>query len=252
LIRPERGAALAYIDYEQQEFGIAGALSGDAAMKEAYASGDPYLAFARQAGAVPPDATRETHRAEREQFKLCALGIQYGMGAASLETLLGSTEGQAQELIASHRSVYRRYWAWSRATEREARSKELMQSVFGWRLNVRPDTRRGTIRNFPLQANGAEILRLACCLLIDRGIPVCAPVHDAVLIEGPSGEIEEVVTICREVMQEASEIVLGGFPLRTEVKVVRSPDRYMDERGRPFWEEVMGDAGTCPMGREGT
>src|SRR5262249_27157597 len=47
LIKPAEGMALAYVDYEQQEFGIAAALSGDAAMKDAYASGDPYLAFAK-------------------------------------------------------------------------------------------------------------------------------------------------------------------------------------------------------------
>src|SRR4051812_27815375 len=49
LIKPAEGTALAYVDYEQQEFGIAAALSCDAAMQEAYRSGDPYLAFAKQA-----------------------------------------------------------------------------------------------------------------------------------------------------------------------------------------------------------
>src|SRR5262249_28770799 len=52
LIRPECGWGLAYIDWSQQEFGIAAALSGDVAMRAAYESGDPYLAFARQAGAI--------------------------------------------------------------------------------------------------------------------------------------------------------------------------------------------------------
>ena len=62
LIRPADEMALAYVDWEQQEFGIAAALSGDAAMQSAYATGDPYLAFAKQAGAVPGDATKETHK----------------------------------------------------------------------------------------------------------------------------------------------------------------------------------------------
>jgi DNA polymerase-1 len=80
LIRPEPGMAVAYIDYAQQEFGIAAALSGDPAMLAAYMSGDPYLEFAKQAGAVPSDGTREAHGAVRELFKTCALGVQYGMG----------------------------------------------------------------------------------------------------------------------------------------------------------------------------
>jgi DNA polymerase I len=51
---------VAYIDWSQQEFGIAAALSGDIAMQAAYGSGDPYLDFAKQAGAVPRHATKTT------------------------------------------------------------------------------------------------------------------------------------------------------------------------------------------------
>lgn len=71
LIQPKSGHGIAYIDWSQQEFGIAAALSGDPLMQEAYLSGDPYLAFAKQAGAVPVDATKQSHKAERDQFKAC-------------------------------------------------------------------------------------------------------------------------------------------------------------------------------------
>ena len=57
LIKPPPGYGIAYVDWSQQEFGIAAALSDDANMQAAYRSGDPYLAFAKQAGAVPADAT---------------------------------------------------------------------------------------------------------------------------------------------------------------------------------------------------
>ena len=43
LIKPPPGCAVAYVDWQQQEFGIAAALSGDTAMQAAYRSGDPYL-----------------------------------------------------------------------------------------------------------------------------------------------------------------------------------------------------------------
>ncbi len=58
-------------------------------MMEAYRTGDPYLAFAKQAGAAPPDATKKTHGPLREKFKSCALGVLYGMGAASLAARIG-------------------------------------------------------------------------------------------------------------------------------------------------------------------
>jgi DNA polymerase I len=73
LIKPPPGSAVAYIDWSQQEFGIAGALSGDTKMMDAYSSGDPYLTFAKQAQAVPTDATKKSHPNERELFKQCVL-----------------------------------------------------------------------------------------------------------------------------------------------------------------------------------
>ena len=84
LIKPSPGFGLAYIDWAQQEFGIAAALSKDNLMIEAYLSGDPYLEFGKQAGIVPSHATKESHRVQREQFKACVLAVQYGMGAKSL------------------------------------------------------------------------------------------------------------------------------------------------------------------------
>jgi DNA polymerase-1 len=60
LIKPPPGHAVAYVDWSQQEFGIAAALSGDTTMQAAYRSGDPYLTFGKQAGAIPADATQTT------------------------------------------------------------------------------------------------------------------------------------------------------------------------------------------------
>jgi hypothetical protein len=239
LIRPAEGMALAYVDWEQQEFGIGAALSGDPAMVEAYRSGDPYLTFARQAKAVPPDATKRSHKAERELFKVCALGVQYGMQAESLARRIGRPAAEARELLRLHRRTYPAYWRWSDAVQDFAMLHSFLQTAFGWRVHVGPDANPRSLRNFPLQANGAEMLRLACCLATERGVRVCAPVHDALLVEGPADAIGEVVAETQRAMREASELVLPGFPLRTEAKVVRWPDRYVDDRGRRMWEAVQ-------------
>ena len=61
-----------------------------------------------------------------------------------------------------------------------------------------------SLANFPMQANGAEMLRLACCLATERGHCVCCPVHDALLVEGPADEIEDVVAETQAAMHEAS------------------------------------------------
>jgi DNA polymerase I-like protein with 3'-5' exonuclease and polymerase domains len=89
-----------------------------------------------------------------------------------------------------------------------------------------------------MQANGAEMLRIACILLTQAGIKVCAPVHDALLIEAPLDELDATVEKAQALMKEASAIVLDGFELRSDAKLVRYPDRFMDKRGAVMWDKV--------------
>jgi DNA polymerase I len=100
-----------------------------------------------------------------------------------------------------------------------------LHTVFGWTIQVGPDANPRSLRNSPCQANGAEMMRLACCLATERGANVVAPVHDALMIEGPADSIEEIVARTQEAMAEASAVVLDGFRLRSDVNIVRCPDR---------------------------
>jgi hypothetical protein len=63
---------------------------------------------------------------------------------------------------------------------------DIAVTVFGWPVRVGDRSNPRFLRNFPMQANGAEMLRVACCLGTERrGIEICAPIHDAVLICAP-------------------------------------------------------------------
>ena len=239
LICPSPGTALALLDWQQQEFGIAAALSGDAAMQAAYLSGDPYLAIAIGASAAPADATAVTHPQVRDRFKACALGVQYGMGAGRLARQLGASRIDAIELIRAHKNACPRFWSWSDATETQGLLHRELWSVLGWRLAIGADANPRSLRNFPMQANGAEMLRLACCLATEAGITVCAPIHDALLIEAPLREIAANVAAVSQMMAEASATVLDGFALRTSVRVVRSPEHWTDARGQAVWAAVQ-------------
>jgi DNA polymerase-1 len=238
LIKPPSGYGIAYVDWAQQEFGIAAALSGDPLMMDAYRSGDPYLAFAKQAGAAPADATKATHKAVRDQFKACVLAVQYGMGAEALAQRIAQPPIYARELLRLHRETYRIFWAWSDRVEIHAMLGGSLQTAFGWRVQVPQKSNGRSLRNFPMQANGAEMLRLACCIGTEQGIEVCAPVHDAVLICASLDRLDADVARMQEAMCEASRIVLDGFELGTDANVVRYPDRYMDERGTLMWDRV--------------
>jgi hypothetical protein len=240
LIKPPPGYGVAYIDWAQQEFGIAAALSGDTAMQEAYKSGDPYLTFAKQAGAVPAHATKQTHSSQRELFKQCALATQYGMEAQSLAMWIAQPTIVARNLLRAHRETYRRFWQWSDAAVDTAMLHGSINTVYGWRYRIGESSNPRSLRNFPMQANGAEMLRIACCLATERGIEVCAPVHDAVLICAPLHRLEADIAGMRAAMAEASRAVLQGFELGTDVKIIQHPNRYMDGRGREMWDRVIG------------
>jgi DNA polymerase-1 len=240
VIKPPRGYAAAYVDWRQHEFATAAGLSGDRAMQAAYQSGDPYLAFAKQAHAVPADATKATHGSQRELFKQCVLAVQYGMEAKSLALRIGRPPIVARDLLRAHRETYRTFWKWSDAAVDTAMLTGSLHTVFGWHVHVGETSNPRSLRNFPMQANGAEMMRLAACLATERGIEVCAPVHDAFLICAPLDRLEDDVAAMRAAMAEASRIVLGGFELGTDVSVTRWPDRYMDSRGRVMWDRVTG------------
>lgn len=238
-IRPRPGFGLAYVDWSQQEFGIAAALSKDGNMIAAYLSGDPYLKFAKQAGAVPADATKKSHKAEREQFKACVLATQYGMGPESLALRINQPVAQARELLALHRRTYPVFWAWSEGAVNEAVLGGHLWTTFGWQFHLCEPPNDRSLRNFPMQANGAEMMRIASILLVQHGIGLCAPVHDALLIEAPLEQLAQAVATTQALMAEASRIVLDGFELASDAKIVSYPDRYMDDAGITMWNNVM-------------
>jgi DNA polymerase I len=239
-IKPAPNMALAYLDYEQQEWGIAAALSQDMVMQNAYTSGDPYLTFAMQAGAVPANATKQSHKMERERFKQCALAVAYGMGAKSLALKLNQPLPYSEELLALHKRVYARFWRWNTAVVAKAMGAKKISTVFGWNMVVSKLNSIPALSNFPMQANGAEMLRLAIIHTQDAGVSVVAPVHDALLIEAPIGEIQSAIERTSEAMRRASREVLDGFELRNDVEIICFPNRYMDERGQVMWDEIMG------------
>ena len=211
LVKPETGRAIAYIDWRAQEVAIAASLSGDERLLDAVQSGDPYLAFAKLARLVPGDATKATHPQIREQCKRCVLGANYGMQAASLAYRIGGTKADAERLLRALARAFPVFWQWSEDTVDRGMLLGRLSSVYGWPLRVTRDTRPTALRNYPMQANGAEMLRIACCQATERGIEVCAPVHDAILIEASAAGIRDAVAGAQRAMVEASRAVLGGL-----------------------------------------
>jgi DNA polymerase I len=182
LIKPGPGMAVAYIDYSAMEFMIAASLSGDPVMLEMYQSSDPYLTFAKRVGAVPPDATKKSHAVIRDKYKNMLLSVQYGMTARTLAARLGVSLLEAQEMLLQHKTWFSVYWRWSSDYMHHAFNTGVMHTSFGWycRTGITEFNER-SVRNWPIQSTGADILRIACIMAVRHGIKLVAPVHDAVL-----------------------------------------------------------------------
>ena len=87
--------------------------------------------------------------------------------------------------------------------------------MYGWNVRAGHSKWR-SLMNFPIQANGAEMMRLACCMAVERGIEVCAPVHDGFLICAPLDQLDARVAEMKFIMEEASRIVLDGFTIKAD------------------------------------
>jgi DNA polymerase I len=256
LIKPGPGTAVAYVDYSSMEFLIAASLSDEHCgpvntMLDMYRTGDPYLSFAKCVGAVPSTATKTSHAAVRDKYKIMLLATQYGMSRDTLAARLGVSTFEAHQMLMQHRELFAQYWQWSDDWVQHALQTGIMRTALGWtcRTGIIEFNER-SIRNWPIQATGADILRIACILATRRGIQLLAPVHDAVMIEAPIEQIDADVVLMREIMRHASHIVLnadasGTHELRTEYAIVRYPDRYCDKRGAKIWTEVTDLLAKC-------
>jgi DNA polymerase I len=238
LIRPPEGYGLAYLDWSAQELALAAALSGDEAMIDAYTSGDPYLSFAVAAGLAPVTATKDSHETIRDRCKTICLGVLYGMEAETMAYRMKLPAAEARELLCLHRETYRQFWRWSESAVDAAMLSNQIRTLFGWRLRCKRDVNARSLMNFPCQAGGGEMMRLAAIAGTEAGIEVCCPVHDAILIAAPLERLEADADHMRHLMGQAAKSVTGGLAVRIDTKLIRDPDRFTDKRGARLWERV--------------
>jgi len=237
LIKPQKGMAISYIDYSQQEIGIAAALSKDENLKKAFETGDPYIEFAKEAGAVPQNATKITYPDERAKFKTAMLAMNYGQGYYSLSENLGVLKAEALNMVNTHKLIYRTYWKWVNNFINSGMLSGQVKTKYHWYLNTKNSQPR-SLQNWPMQSTGAEILRLAISMCFDYGVKILAPIHDAVLIGDTMENIDKSVKLAQECMEAASREILG-LTIKTDAQTIRYPHRYMDNRGEKMWNNIV-------------
>jgi DNA polymerase-1 len=231
-----------YLDWRTQEVGIAAARSGDAALMDAYRNGDVYYALARLCGLTDdPDSEhwKKYNPTMRARMKALQLGINYGMGVPSLARGLDRHPLVAHAIIDKHQRAYPRFWEWRANAVQCAMLERKMETTFGWPLYLSSSPNERTLYNFPMQGDGAEMLRLAAWRLCESGIVPSMLVHDGILIE--VRDDEEIVHAI-EIMRAAGRDVCDGLEIGVdEDQRLERGARYADKRpvAQRMWATIM-------------
>ena len=231
-----------YLDWRSQEIGIAAVLSDDGALKADYAAGDINHALAVMLGLTDelnPVRWKEQDPAQRERMKTVQFGIGYGMGVPSLARRLNRHPLIANEVIERHKRRYPNFWQWRNDAVEAAMLDRRIESVFGWplRLSTKPNLR--TLYNFPMQAGGADMLRLATVRLCEAGIVPVMLIHDGILLEETDAE---TIDLAKEIMASAGRDVCDGFNIGVGVdQMLVGGARYRDKRpmATKMWSTIM-------------
>jgi len=253
LITPKPGYAIVSADITGAEDWLAAGFSGDEKLMEIYSSGkDSYIEFAAVTGAVPPGTVRDKSNKEleaiRRQHKVAKLAIQYGVGEGTLAKYLGVPAWKAGLIINSHKLAYAVYWGWVEDQSKIARNRGYVETDYGWRQSTRNMSER-SILNFPQQSGCAELLRMACDILLDGGwgFAFAAPHHDAVYMHVPIERAEECARAVerafifagKQIMADRRDMEFAGsFPLRIKAKITAYPNHYVDDDGADIWKIV--------------
>ena len=90
--------------------------------------------------------------------------------------------------------------------------------------------------NWPMQAVGADIMRLVVTYLDRQNVQLLAPVHDGFLMTCRRDQLSDLRAAVDYACGMAIEQVLPGFPLKWDFNVYET--RFEDEDGRPMWDRL--------------
>jgi len=213
IIEPPQDSVIAVLDYCQQEPAILCALSGIDSLLGVYENGDLYD-YLYQTG----NWTNLT----REEFKILVISYLYGIQDESISKKWDVDWHTASQWRKELDHFFSPANKWMDAYSRQAFSRGWVSSM-DWRMRVTNLTKPLSLRNWPIQAYGADILRRVCIDLADEKISVIGCLHDAVMIEIPIKDYKQTRARAQIVMGNASAKVLSGFRLKTSIDAMYWP-----------------------------
>ncbi len=225
---PKEGHVLVDADYSQIELRVLAHIADDAAMKDAFISGqDIHTATAAQVFVVEPDAVTAL---QRRHAKAVNFGIVYGISEFSLAEDIGVSRYQAKDYIDSYLSNYHGVRDYMKQVVEDARKSGFTTTLYGRRryipelsssnFNIRQGAERIAL-NTPIQGTAADLIKLAM-IRVDRALKEHFPsaklllqVHDELIVECPEEVASDVAALVSSQMEHTAAL---SVPLLAEAK----------------------------------
>jgi len=224
----EEGNRLISADYSQVELRILAHIAGEPVLKEIFERGeDVHTATAEQIlgggkdSAGMPNASHRVDPGTRSKAKMVNYGIVYGLSAFGLADRLGISQEEAGEFIDRYLERFPKVREFIDGTVEHAREHGHVTTLFG-RIRRIPELRARQRQtrllgerlavNMVIQGTAADIIKVAMVRcrneLRDAGLQttLVLQIHDELLFEAPSGEVEQACEIVRSEMAGAFEL----------------------------------------------
>ncbi len=224
-----QGYRILAADYSQIELRIMAHLSADEGLLKAFTEGrDVHSATASEVFEVPLDSVSGE---QRRKAKAINFGLIYGMSAFGLAKQLHLGRQEAQQYIDRYFERYPGVAQYMDRTRALAKEQGYVETLFGRRLYLPNINARNkmhvqaaerTAINAPMQGTAADIIKRAM-LAVDAWLQRDEPdarmimqVHDELVFEVASGEVDAVSERICQLMSEAAEL---SVPLLVEAGV---------------------------------
>jgi DNA polymerase-1 len=234
---PGPGCRFVVADYSQIELRLMAHLSEDPAFIQAFRSGgDIHRQTASLIFGVPLDQVSAEMRA---RAKTINFGTIYGQGPFALSRQLEISQEEARAFISQYFERFAGVRAYLDLQVRLAREHGYVETLFGRRryipeikdknFNLRAFAER-TAQNTPLQGSAADLIKIAMvrihAALAAGGhrARLLLQVHDELVLEAPTAEVETVCGLVRSHMEGAAELKV---PLVVDVGV---GDNWLDAK----------------------
>ena len=224
---PGPGCTLLVADYNQIELRCIAHLAADPGLIEAFATGqDIHNATAARVFNVDP---ADVKLDQRSKAKMVSYGLAYGMESYGLGQRLGIPTEEAAVILDAYFAAFPTVRAYMEATVKEARMRGYTETLFGRRRPI-PELSNSNFRirqagerqamNAGIQGLAADIFKVAL-VRIDEALEaggydsrLILQVHDEVLVEVPTAEIDVVGPLVIEIMRNAAKL---DVPLEVNV-----------------------------------